>query len=186
MPIIHTITTDVQLVAHFRALDERGDAVQSTPSQGTLSALTPLAAMEMFEQLHAARNQVRREAGLAEIGTPDAAVLVLAFLRLLRDEPAGSFGEVLRRMDKAVRQMQMNRVEEVTEPENPHGRPREWRCPACLAANDIPQWKNGSETATAEATCGACGETNSYQEWLWRTQRTSANANGQEPAEVTG
>jgi hypothetical protein len=115
MPI-HTITTDVQFVAHFRGTDERGDAVTAARIPGELRALTPLAAMELYEQLHAARNDVRKQAGLAEIPTPDEGVLVLAFLRALRDEPAGSFKDLVDRWDGVRWQVQSNRLEEAMEP----------------------------------------------------------------------
>jgi len=115
MPIL-TITTDVQLNAIFRGLNEAGDVESATSAQGAMTALTPLAAMELYEHLTAARNQVRAQAGLPEIATPDEGVLVLAFLRRLREEPAGSLREVLDRFDEAARQIQMNRVETLPDP----------------------------------------------------------------------
>lgn len=83
--MITTITTDVHLVTTFRAVDERGDAVQIETGQGSMNTLTPLAAMELYEKLHAARNEARRKAGLAEIATPDEGLILLAALRRFKD-----------------------------------------------------------------------------------------------------
>jgi hypothetical protein len=81
MPTITQVHTALQTQAAYLGLDENGDVVTSTAAQGVLRSVTPLAAMELYEQLHAARNEVRRAAGLAEIPTPDEGLLVLAFLK---------------------------------------------------------------------------------------------------------
>jgi hypothetical protein len=141
MPTITTVTTDVQINAQYRAVDEAGDAVAITPSRGALNQLTPLSAMELYEQLHAGRNQVRREIGLPELASPDEAVLVLAFLRKLREEPAENLGEMIARFDAVAILMQMNRADAAEISEEEHAR-------IIDLAQRIPHQKlNGQEPA---------------------------------------
>lgn len=189
MPV-HTITTDIQLQAGFLLTDERGDVCQRVDYPGQLRSLTPLHVMELYEQLHAARNQVRAQAGLPEIATPDEGVLVLAFLRLLREEPATDLRGVLQRFDEAARLVQMNRLEGETEPV-------EWLfCPYCSAKHCIPEDVFTREQQTAQ--CVSCGKRVARRHWIREATENdphlsaedvckmdAAKLNGQEPAEVT-
>lgn len=163
MPIT-AIATDVQFTAIFRLLDEAGDAVSLQNAQGSMVSLTPLAAMEMFEHLHAARNTLRREAGLPEIATPDEGVLILAFLRLLREEPAADLRGVLRRWEGAASLVQMNRLEALPAPE-PF---QHIRCPACKVRPDPTGFTIFEEPSGHYSTCRACGLT--HLTYLWDSE----------------
>jgi len=98
--------------ALFAEIDAEGNTIATPRAQVSLASITPLAALELYEQLHAARNALRRERGLAEIPTPDSALLCLAFLRRLQEEPATSLRQLLERFDASAQQIQMNRAEE--------------------------------------------------------------------------
>jgi len=111
--ITHLITPFEQV---FQVANERGDTVGDYPrATCTLAAITPLAAMELFEQLHAARNELRRQHGQAELPTPDAALLVLAFLRREAEQPAEGLRGLLEHFDAAAKQIQVARLEGATE-----------------------------------------------------------------------
>lgn len=189
---ITTITTDVTLAAQFRAVDERGDAVSITNSQGAMNTLTPLAAMEMFEHLHGARNKVRREAGLAEIPTPDEGLLALGFLKGVKE--LYERGETPNLVDlrnffgALVEQCQIARLEEAVAGSLAL---QHVRCPACKVRPKAADFAITEEPDGIYSTCKACGLTHLTYLWdaegLWKpSPRDSAvpQQNGQEPAEV--
>lgn len=77
-----TITHDITISATFRLTDDAGNTTgRHTLPPMVLDALTPLAALSLYETLAAKRNEARRAAGLREIAQPDVAVVLLAALR---------------------------------------------------------------------------------------------------------
>jgi hypothetical protein len=112
MTIAHLPTPFEQV---FAVVDEQGNTVATPRATCTLAQVTPLAAMELYEQLHAARNELRRQHGQAELATPDAALLILAFLRREAEQPAEGLRGLLEHFDAAAKQIQVARLEEVTE-----------------------------------------------------------------------
>jgi len=117
--IVHVPTTHEAL---FAEVDAEGNTVATPRAQVSLAAITPLAALELYEQLHAARNELRRARGCAEIPTPDAALVLLAALRRLDEvkQKIGAWGDVgldaiVETVRYVVEQIQINRLESVTE-----------------------------------------------------------------------
>jgi len=187
MPNALTVTAEVHFQAQFAVLDDQGDALSQTPAQGRLGALTPLACMELYEKLQSARNKVRKEAGLPEVTTPDEGVLILAFLRALRDEPAGSLREVLARFDETARTMQMNRLEGLTQADLQKAQRPGWPaypCPTCKKTNDIRAFTpcEGKQLQMG-AVCAYCQSF--HTEDQWRAQLFVCDANGHEPPPLT-
>lgn len=79
-----TITHDIQIAAQYRLLDDDGNTLgRHTMAPIALDAITPLALLTLYETLHAKRNEARRQAGLRELPSPNAAVVLLATLRKL-------------------------------------------------------------------------------------------------------
>lgn len=82
-----TVIQDVQVAVTFRFVDDAGNTVQRHPLPPiVLDSLSPLAALTLAEALHAKRNEARRQAGLAEVPSPDTAVVLLATLRKLAQD----------------------------------------------------------------------------------------------------
>jgi hypothetical protein len=112
MTIAH-LGTDIQ--TRFGVIDEAGDTVEQPLPPLRLRVLSPFAVLELYEHLHAERNRLRRNHELPEVPQSDLALVLLAFLRRLENEPIGHLGQLTSLFAEVVREIQERRLEHVEE-----------------------------------------------------------------------
>lgn len=115
MPTV--IYNGAKVPGEFLEVDDSDVTRRRITAEADLPDLTPLAGLEVYQMLFAARNKLRRDMGLPEIAMPDMAVVLFAFLRRFNGDLA------LEAMPEGFAQV----VQEIQERRVEHATPREER-----------------------------------------------------------
>lgn len=117
MPTIAFLGAEVR--PEFAQMDEDANAVTRIGVEQPLrlGAITALAALEVYEKLHALKNRLRKEFREPEIPLPDVALVVLAFLRRVEALPGEGWtlAQIAATFAEVVREIQERRLEHATE-----------------------------------------------------------------------